>query len=156
MYRKSLTIIVLLALVIVNVSSAGQAISEDNTKIGILKSKVDRGEVLTPAEGQIAKENNLFPVSTNNPINNPSRDVNSGGPDAFGYSWVNSDNSNYGPTYTWIDITGATPIYDGLLGDDYRARVGIPFDFYFGTVAYRIKKNCTIVIANNFTNYSQT
>ncbi len=64
MYRKSLTIIVLLALVIVNVSSAGQAISEDNTKIGILKSKVGRGEALTPEEEQIARDNGLFPAST--------------------------------------------------------------------------------------------
>ena len=93
MYRKSLTIIVLLALIIVGASYAGQAISEDNTKIGILKSKVNRGEALTPEEEQIAKKNGLFPSSTNNPINNQSRDVNSGGPDAFGYSWVNSDNS---------------------------------------------------------------
>ena len=61
MYRKSLTIIVLFALVIVNAVSAEQIVSEDDTKIGILKSKVNRGVALTPAEEQIAKKNNLFP-----------------------------------------------------------------------------------------------
>ena len=131
MYRKSLTIIVLFALVIVNAISAEQIISEDDTKIGILKSKVNRGEALTPAEEQIAKENNLFPASTNSTTGNSSRDVTTGGPDDFGYTWINSDNYLNGPTYSWIDTAGATPIFDGLLGDDYRHRVDIPFPFYY-------------------------
>ncbi len=52
-----------------------------------------------------------------------------GGPDAFGYSWVNSFDAA-GPVYGWIDTTDATN--SGIAGgDDYRGTIPLPFDFYF-------------------------
>ncbi|SVC63115.1 uncharacterized protein METZ01_LOCUS315969, partial [marine metagenome] len=47
MYRKSLTIIVLFALTIVNAGSIGKPISDPS---GVLKAKVARGEALTSTE----------------------------------------------------------------------------------------------------------
>jgi hypothetical protein len=48
-----------------------------------------------------------------------------GGPDAFGYSWIDSDELG-GPTYQWVDITGVgTQI---TLGDE---SVSAPLDFGF-------------------------
>ena len=129
MYRKSLTIIVLLALVVVNAGSIGKPISDPIS--GVLKAKVARGEALTSAEERIAREYGLFPASTNNNPGNSSRDVTTGGPDDFGYTWINSDNYLYGPTYTWIDTVGATSIYADSLGDDAIVKLDIPFPFYY-------------------------
>ena len=52
-----------------------------------------------------------------------------GGPDAAGYTWVNSFDVA-GPTYAWIDTVGST---DAIIanGDDYRGTIDIPFTFRF-------------------------
>ena len=52
----------------------------------------------------------------------------SGGPDAYGYIWTDSDEAG-GPTYSWIDITGTgTPL---SILDDGEANITIPFSFQF-------------------------
>jgi hypothetical protein len=53
-----------------------------------------------------------------------------GGPDVSGYTWRNSIDP-LGPTYDWIDTTGATAIFPNALGDDYRVQVYLPFSFWF-------------------------
>ena len=64
-----------------------------------------------------------------------------GGPDAFGYSWIDS-NEPGGPVYDWVDIS-ATGTALGLT-DDQSAVIDLPFDFpfygqTFGTV--RVSSN---------------
>ncbi|MGH9869077.1 MAG: S8 family serine peptidase [Candidatus Polarisedimenticolia bacterium] len=58
----------------------------------------------------------------------------SGGPDAAGYRWVDSDDPG-GPAFSWVDIsTVGTPIA-ALDGDDEIANdilIGFPFPFYDG------------------------
>ena len=53
-----------------------------------------------------------------------------GGPDNFGYTWVDSNEAN-GPTFDWIDIS-ATGTDTGIHIDDGSAVVpiGFPFSFY--------------------------
>lgn len=52
----------------------------------------------------------------------------SGGPDAFGYRWGDSDKPD-GPEFTWNDISGyGTPV---TLGDDDATLVALPFSFPF-------------------------
>ncbi|MGE5574422.1 MAG: PKD domain-containing protein [Bacteroidota bacterium] len=52
----------------------------------------------------------------------------SGGPDAFGYVWVDSDNPD-GPPFIWGDISEfGTPV---SLGDDADVVVTLPFEFPF-------------------------
>ena len=51
-----------------------------------------------------------------------------GGPDAFGYTFIDSDETG-GPVYTWIDIS-STGTATGI-GDDDEVTVALPFTFYF-------------------------
>jgi hypothetical protein len=55
----------------------------------------------------------------------------SGGPDAFGYTWIDSDDTG-GPVYDWIDIaTIGTPIFNQYEDDDNYGPFPIGFDFPF-------------------------
>ena len=66
----------------------------------------------------------------------------SGGPDGFGYRWVDSDHPN-GPAFSWVDITGVgTPL--ALSGDDANAGpVAIGFDFPFYGSTFNSVRICT-------------
>ncbi|MCB1047760.1 MAG: choice-of-anchor D domain-containing protein, partial [Calditrichaeota bacterium] len=56
-----------------------------------------------------------------------------GGPDAFGYSWMDS-NTPGGPEFVWEDISGIGESL-GLYGDDEFATVTLPFAFpYYGSM----------------------
>ncbi len=69
----------------------------------------------------------------------------SGGPDAFGYRWIDSDSPG-GPTFSWIDIstTGASldsasdwvPTGTNRKGDEGYFAVRMPFSFNYYGVAY--------------------
>ena len=60
---------------------------------------------------------------------------NGGGPDTFGYAWIDSDEAG-GPAFGWIDISGTgTDIVADLGDDNYGGPYAIGFDFdYYGTV----------------------
>ncbi len=64
---------------------------------------------------------------------NPSNEVevvtnpHSGGPDAYGYTFIDSDHPN-GPAFEWIDASVGTP-YN--LGDDANVLIQLPFPFPF-------------------------
>jgi hypothetical protein len=56
-------------------------------------------------------------------------DKNSGGPDDWGYNWIDSDEPD-GPTYAWVDISSIGTAV--ILGDDdSTAAIPIGFDFPF-------------------------
>lgn len=60
--------------------------------------------------------------------------VGSGGPDSFGYSWIDSDEPG-GPVFNWIDISfTATATVGGLTDDNFAGPFPIGFSFnYYGT-----------------------
>ncbi len=59
-------------------------------------------------------------------------DKGAGGPDGFGYAWIDSDESG-GPTFSWVDISAVGT--EVTLGDDgFVGPYAIGFDFpYYGT-----------------------
>ncbi len=68
----------------------------------------------------------------------------SGGPDAFGYRWIDSDSAG-GPAFNWNDISGTgTPVtvWTGNK-DDGIAIVALPFSFPYYGVSYPKLKICT-------------
>ena len=81
-----------------------------------------------------------------------------GGPDAFGYSWIDS-NEPGGPTFAWVDIAATGTAVS--LGDDAAVSVPLPFAFpYYGTnrTSVRIVSNGWLGFAGSGTStaYSNT
>ena len=67
----------------------------------------------------------------------------SGGPDAYGYEWRNS-NDGAGPTYNWIDITTMGTQVSGLTDDNSVGMVdmNMNFHYYWSTCALLHRKWC--------------
>ncbi len=63
-----------------------------------------------------------------------------GGPDAFGYRWLDSDEPG-GPAFAWVDITGVGT--ELVFGDDDYAEVPLPFPFPFYGVEQTMIKICS-------------
>jgi len=55
---------------------------------------------------------------------------NAGGPDNYGYIWIDSDDPS-GPVFDWIDISQSGEQADGLLDDNYAGPYPIGFEFPF-------------------------
>jgi hypothetical protein len=74
----------------------------------------------------------LWSASPNNRIIQKSAPDSSGGPDAYGYTWIDIYEPG-GPEYNWIDITGIGIKVEGLTDDNNVGPFPIGFDFpYYG------------------------
>jgi len=67
------------------------------------------------------------------PLTGAAPDKGAGGPDGFGYVWIDSDETG-GPTFDWIDISEiGADITSGLIDDSYIGPFPIGFEFpYYG------------------------
>jgi archaellum component FlaF (FlaF/FlaG flagellin family) len=81
----------------------------------------------------------------------PPMVLGSGGPDAFGYSWIDSDETG-GPAYNWIDITSIGTQITGLSDDSNVGPFNIGFDFDF----YGISFNSFRFSTNGFISFTST
>ena len=116
----------------------------------------DSGEVYSLDGRKESLDPTLYDADKNRP--DPRRGSNqsrgSGGPDLFGYTWVDS-NEPGGPVFNWVDITGSgTPIT--LTDDDY-ATVNLPFGFeFYGAVKTQVKisSNGYLTFGGDGTDYS--
>jgi hypothetical protein len=81
----------------------------------------------------------------------------SGGPDSWGYSWIDSDDPS-GPTYGWVDISGAGTAVT-LGDDDTTAALPLGFDFPFYENTYNslnIGSNGIITFGKGWTTRTNT
>ena len=79
----------------------------------------------------------------------------SGGPDGYGYTWIDSDEPG-GPTYQWLDISGLGT-NTGLSGDDNSFLLTLPFTFSFygnDRNEVRISTNGYLTFGTEGTEYS--
>ena len=78
----------------------------------------------------------------------------SGGPDAYDYYWIDSDEAG-GPTYNWVEISGiGTEI---ILSDDAYQEIDLPFTFSFYGVnktSVKISSNGYLTFGTDGTDYS--
>lgn len=76
-----------------------------------------------------------------------------GGPDAFGYSWIDSDDPG-GPTFNWFNIKGVGTQISTWTGtsDDGYATVALPFTFTF----YGNNYTSASVVTNGFLQFNGT
>jgi hypothetical protein len=73
----------------------------------------------------------------------------SGGPDEFGYTWIDSDEPD-GPAYDWIDISSTGTAIS--LGDDDVQSITLPFAFPFYGETY----STVNIVSNGFLNFGTT
>ncbi|MDX2474881.1 MAG: choice-of-anchor D domain-containing protein, partial [Candidatus Krumholzibacteria bacterium] len=82
----------------------------------------------------------------------------SGGPDLYGYKWVDSDEPG-GPMFGWVDIS-ATGTAAMTTGDDSNLGpfpIGFPFEFYGNTFTdFRVSSNGFISFTSTATAFSNT
>ena len=78
-----------------------------------------------------------------------------GGPDEFGYVWIDSDEPN-GPHYNWVDISGiGIPLY--MYDDENQGPFGMEFGFPFYDQIFwdfRVCSNGWISFTSSYTQYS--
>jgi len=118
-------------------------------------SKEPVKKVLTVSKGKFNKQNNKIEALKGAPEPTfPPQTLGYGGPDDYGYFWIDSDEPN-GPSYEWIDITGVgTPL--NLDDDDY-AQVSLPWTFSFygsGKSSVKISSNGYLTFGADGSDYS--
>ncbi len=97
-----------------------------------------------PVVPEVAREKGLEgPVGT-------AQRLGSGGPDAFGYRWTDS-NDPAGPTFAWVDIA-ATGTAVTLTDDSTTPAIPLPFTFPY----YGVDQTSVRIVSNGWLNFGAT
>ena len=131
-----------------NIANVGQGVL--NFAVNITADLPQAGDRRVPAQPLTRIEPtgyrtppNAKPLDFNQPIYPPVT-LSQGGPDSFGYRWVDSDEPG-GPVYSWVDISGVgTPLT--LTDDSYAG----PFDLGFTFPFYGSNYTSLYISSNGF------
>ncbi|NUO20421.1 proprotein convertase P-domain-containing protein, partial [bacterium] len=140
---------------VVNVSNVAPVLVSD-VQMDAVKSallKYEAGEFLTAGEKSVLE---TYWNSQDSRYEGNGLDA-TGGPDAYGYTWVdNADNPNDAP-YEWMELCGDPSAFDGPSGDDAAILAPLGFNFtYYGTVytGVYLSTNGTMSFGTSFSNWS--
>ncbi|MCP4580455.1 MAG: T9SS type A sorting domain-containing protein [candidate division Zixibacteria bacterium] len=110
------------------------------------------GTISAKFSSNAENHNKSMAISDNN--NFPPVITGQGGPDEFGYEWIDSEESS-GPTFGWIDPSDHTPLT--MADDDNQGPFALPFSFpFYGQVfsSFRVCSNGWISFTSSATAYS--
>jgi hypothetical protein len=133
--------------------------------LAIEDDEINSGSVWTPSYVQKQKETVYEEKGEELPKSGIEMPFGSGGPDPFGYKWIDSDEPN-GPSYTFTDISGSGAVVTLLptgtfdAKDEGMATINLPFNVsYYGAEYNQLQVNSNGFItfdisffANAFTN----
>jgi len=138
-------------------ATSSQTVSVSNAGAGRLDWTAPTPEVLLGMSGLIETAQVYASRTLAKGEDDPAAGIlGAGGPDAFGYRWVDSDEVG-GPTFSWVDITGVGAQL-ALTGDDALSAavpIGFAFPFYgssFSTL--RVSTNGAITFTDTNSPYS--
>jgi subtilisin family serine protease len=121
-----------------SVSTGGtetQTLTVTNTGVGVLDFTIPTPSYIIPAKADRAPVKQYDFVELGKGEADLRAGINgSGGPDAFGYNWTDSDSPG-GPAFNWIDITGLGTAVT-LTDDSNQGPFNLGFDFPFYGVDY--------------------
>ena len=103
------------------------------------------GRAMPAAPDAGLRAERLFKGQTGTQTGTPVR-FDAGGPDLFGYTWIDSDEPG-GPAYAFVDISGTGTSVS--LGDDDDQTVALPFSFPFYGEAF----GEVAIVSNGFLNF---
>ncbi len=145
MRNLCLTLALLILIFASNSIGAPQSARLSDSQQALLE-KLETEGALTPEEkAQLHRWNILRPDR-----NAPNRDGR-GGPDEYGYRWIDSDEEDAGVEYDWIEIREIGETVDFRRDDQTRGWFDIGFDFEFYGRTYDRVKICT----NGFISFTE-
>ncbi|MDK9699861.1 MAG: T9SS type A sorting domain-containing protein [bacterium] len=118
----------------------------------LLRNLMKSTVAIVLATGMVVSSEASNKVQTFHSVNPPVIDA-SGGPDAFGYRWIDNNNEPTGPTYNWVDIsTSGTAITFASTDDGISAPITIGFGFPF----YGTNRTQLVVCTNGWVSFNTT
>jgi subtilisin family serine protease len=96
------------------------------------------------AEALTALATSIVGPASEGPKNDPGMPgvLGNGGPDAFGYRWLDSDDA-LGPAFDWVDITGVGTAIPFSGDDQNSGAIALPFPFKFYGNTFNSLRVCT-------------
>jgi len=125
-----------------------------NTGTDTLRFNINEG-LAAPTASILRSVTQQAALTRNKGVENPNPGEGTpngaGGPDAFGYRWIDSDEPG-GPQFAWVDISTIGTLVTFPSTDDAFVTVSLPFTFPF----YGVDQSSINIVTNGFMNFGPT